>query len=85
MASGWYCKVMGQLLGPIPLKQVVELAQNGTLMPGDMVRKKTGEWVVAHAIRGLFPAASGEDDCGDPARASAADSVAADSDGDATA
>ena len=55
MASGWYCKVMGQLLGPVPLQQVVELAQDGTLMPTDMVRKKTGEWVVANTIRGLFP------------------------------
>ena len=59
MASGWYCKVMGQLLGPVPLQQVVELAQGGTLMPTDMVRKKTGEWVVANTIRGLFPETAG--------------------------
>jgi len=59
MASGWYCKVMGQLLGPVPLQQVVELARDGTLMPTDLVRKKTGEWVVANTIRGLFPAAAG--------------------------
>lgn len=59
MASGWYCKVMGQLLGPVPLQQVVELAQDGTLMPTDMVRKKTGEWVVAGTIRGLFAEKAG--------------------------
>jgi hypothetical protein len=79
MASGWYCKVMGQLLGPIPLQQVMELAQDGTLMPGDMVRKKTGEWVVANTIRGLFPAAATGDGAG------AADASAAGSDDGAKA
>jgi hypothetical protein len=58
MAAGWYCKVMGQVLGPMPLQQVMDLAREGTLKPQDMVRKKTGEWVVGSDIRGLFAPAS---------------------------
>lgn len=60
MAAGWYCKVMGQVLGPMPLAQVMDLARDGTLKPGDMVRKKTGEWVVGEDIKGLFPASAAE-------------------------
>jgi hypothetical protein len=58
MAAGWYCKVMGQVLGPMPLTQIMDLAREGTLKPADMVRKKTGEWVVGESIKGLFPSAS---------------------------
>lgn len=60
MASGWYCKATGQVMGPMALEKVVQLAADGTLQPDDMVRRKTGEWVVASAVRGLFtsPAAA---------------------------
>ena len=54
MAAGWYCKIKGELLGPMPLAQIMGLAQEGTLAPNDMIRKKTGEWVVGSSIKGLF-------------------------------
>jgi hypothetical protein len=38
----------------------MDLAREGTLKPQDMVRKKTGEWVVGSDIRGLFAPASEE-------------------------
>jgi hypothetical protein len=44
----------------MPLQQVMDLAREGTLKPQDMVRKKTGEWVVGSDIRGLFAPASEE-------------------------
>jgi len=56
MAAGWYCKIKGELLGPMPLAQIMGLAQKGTLAPDDMVRKKTGEWVIGSSIKGLFTA-----------------------------
>jgi hypothetical protein len=61
MAAGWYCKIADQLMGPMPSEQLVELARGGTLKPVDMVRRKTGEWVPAHDVRGLFPAQNGPD------------------------
>lgn len=61
------------------MQQVMELAQDGTLMPGDMVRKKTGEWVVANTIRGLFPVTATADEA-DAADASDADASEAGSD-----
>ena len=56
MAAGWYCKIKSELLGPMPLAQIMSLAQSGTLAPSDMVRKKTGEWVIGSSIKGLFTA-----------------------------
>src|SRR5262245_40318151 len=57
MPSTYYCKVNGQLIGPISPKHLRYLAFYGRLAPEDLVRKEgTEEWVKAGSLANLFEA-----------------------------
>jgi hypothetical protein len=51
----WYCKLMGDELGPFTSAQLLEMARSHKLTPDDYVRKgETGAWVGAYRVKGLF-------------------------------
>ncbi len=54
MAAAWYCKVFGQVLGPMSSSKLLEMAQNQKLQPKDLVRKDDSPWVPAQSVKGLF-------------------------------
>lgn len=52
----WYCKVLGQTLGPMSLDELKELARNKQVERGDRVRcGEKGEWVSPLTIESLLP------------------------------
>ena len=58
MASQWFCKVLGQEVGPLGFRDLVEMVRAGTLKEGDAVRRQgTSEWTLARDVIGLFRAA----------------------------
>ena len=58
MASQWFCKVLGQEVGPVGFRDLVEMVRAGTLKEGDAVRRQgTSEWTRARDVIGLFRAA----------------------------
>ena len=61
MASRWFCKVLGQEMGPVDFREMVEMARSGTLKEDDPVRREgaTG-WTRAGDVIGLFRAAARE-------------------------
>ena len=58
MASQWYCRVLGQEVGPVGFPEMAEMIRAGTLKENDQVRRKgTTEWIAARDVIGLFRAA----------------------------
>ncbi len=58
MASQWYCKVLGQEVGPVGFPEMAEMVGSGTLKEDDQVRRKgTTQWIPARDVIGLFRAA----------------------------
>lgn len=56
----WYYYQDGQQFGPIPEKELLELAKSGRLSQDDFVWKEGFEdWVMAGEVEGLFPATAG--------------------------
>ena len=61
MASQWFCKVLGQEVGPVGFRDMAEMVRAGTLKEADQVRRKgTSEWIPARDVIGLFRAAKKE-------------------------
>ncbi len=61
MASLWFCKVLGQEVGPVSFREMAEMVRSGTLKENDQVRRKaTTEWIPARDVIGLFRAARQE-------------------------
>ena len=61
MASQWFCKVLGQELGPVSFREMAEMARAGTLKEDDPVRREgTSQWTRAGEVIGLFRAAAKE-------------------------
>lgn len=59
MAEQWFYQVDDQQLGPVSAAQLKELASNGQLRKGDMVRKEDmPNWGRADSVKGLFGSAS---------------------------
>ena len=55
MATEWFCKIMGDQLGPMSADELVAVARWGRLNRDDVVRKgATGTWVRAELVDGLF-------------------------------
>ena len=58
MASQWFCKVLGQEVGPVGFREMAEMVRSGTLKKDDPVRRKgSDQWAPAGEIIGLFRAA----------------------------
>jgi hypothetical protein len=58
MASQWFCKVLGQEVGPVNFPDMAEMVRNGTLKENDPVRRDgTSQWTRAQEVIGLFRAA----------------------------
>jgi hypothetical protein len=58
MASQWFCKVLGQEMGPVSFPDMAEMVRSGTLKEDDPVRRKgTPDWIPAREVIGLFRAA----------------------------
>jgi hypothetical protein len=61
MASQWFCKVVGQEVGPLTFQDLAEMVRTGTLKQDDQVRRKgASEWIPAREVIGLFRAAKEE-------------------------
>ncbi len=61
MASQWFCKVLGQQIGPVGFREMVEMVRAGTLKENDAVRRDgTSQWTRAREVTGLFRAAEKE-------------------------
>lgn len=59
MASEWYYKIMGDVVGPKSTSELRECASNGEIQSDTWVRKgEMGEWVAAGKIKGLFSTGS---------------------------
>lgn len=55
MPNQWYCKIMGEEIGPISDQQLRQMAQQKRLAVDDQIRKGlTGNWVPAERVKGLF-------------------------------
>lgn len=66
MASQWFCRVLGQEVGPVSFKELAEMLRAGTLKETDPVRREGAtKWTRAREVIGLFRAATKE-----PAKAS---------------
>jgi len=51
----WFCRLMGDEIGPLTSAQLLEMARSHKLTPEDYVRKGTeGNWVGAYRVKGLF-------------------------------
>ena len=58
MGSQWFCKVLGQEIGPVGFPGLVEMVRSGALKEDDPVRRETAtEWTPAREVIGLFRAA----------------------------
>ncbi len=61
MASKWFCKVLGQEMGPVSFREMAEMVRSGTLKEDDPVRREgASEWTRAGEVIGLFRAAAKE-------------------------
>ncbi|NQT17184.1 MAG: DUF4339 domain-containing protein, partial [Planctomycetes bacterium] len=61
MASQWFCRVLGQEMGPLSFQDLAEMVRAGTLTDNDPVRRKeSSEWTPAGEVIGLFRAAKSE-------------------------
>ena len=55
MGSRWFCRVLGEELGPLEFRNLREMVQAGTLREDDRVRRELArEWVRADSVIGLF-------------------------------
>ena len=58
--SEWYCKVMGEELGPMSSAELKRMADQGQLTPQDFVRREPDDnWSSASRVKGLFGQQSG--------------------------
>ena len=55
MASEWFCRVLGQEIGPVGFAEMAEMVRSGRLKEDDQVRRKgTSQWAPAGEVIGLF-------------------------------
>lgn len=55
MASEWFCRIMGDVWGPMSSQELIAVAQRGRLTRDDNVKRgNEGTWVRAELVRGLF-------------------------------
>jgi len=67
MASQWFCKVLGQEIGPVGFREMVEMVRAGTLKEDNRIRRDgTSQWIGAKEVIGLFRAAAKEPAQGAP-------------------
>lgn len=58
MANGWYYLKDKKTLGPVGVAELKRLALDGTLLPGDLIRKDgMKDWARASSAKGLFDSA----------------------------
>ena len=51
----WFCRLMGDEIGPLTSAQLLEMARSHKLSPEDYIRKGAdGSWVGAYRVKGLF-------------------------------
>ncbi|HEY4263427.1 MAG TPA: GYF domain-containing protein [Schlesneria sp.] len=50
MADQWFYRVFGQVVGPMPLEKLRELADSGTIRALDDVRSGSSDWVAAATV-----------------------------------
>ncbi|MCE9555498.1 MAG: DUF4339 domain-containing protein [Planctomycetes bacterium] len=62
MAADWFCRIRGQLRGPLSPQDLKALATAGQLAPDSLVRQgMAGAWVKAGRVKGLFQAGAAGD------------------------
>lgn len=50
----WYCRTLGEELGPFGFEELLAMVREGGLSPSDELRQGTGDWEQAGSIIGLF-------------------------------
>ena len=59
MSSQWFCRIMGDVWGPMSAMELFAVARRGRLTRDDVVRNGTdGDWVRAETVFGLFDGAA---------------------------
>ncbi|MFO1019618.1 MAG: DUF4339 domain-containing protein [Planctomycetales bacterium] len=54
--EGWYWHSLGETFGPVPLENLVGMAERGQLLADDYIRMgDKGEWTKAGTVEALFP------------------------------
>lgn len=54
--QGWYWHSLGETFGPVPLENLVGMAERGQLLADDYIRMgDQGEWTKAGSVEALFP------------------------------
>jgi hypothetical protein len=52
----WFCRILGQELGPMPLDDLCKMARQGELAPDEEVQSgRDSDWVSAKTVSQLFP------------------------------
>jgi hypothetical protein len=55
MSTQWFCRIMGELWGPMSALELFAVARRGRLTRDDVVREGLhGDWVRAETVGGLF-------------------------------
>lgn len=55
MATEWFCRIMGEVWGPMSAQELIAVARRGRLTRDDNVKRGSdGTWVRAEVVRGLF-------------------------------
>jgi hypothetical protein len=58
MPSQWFCRVLGEQIGPVSFRELAEMVRAGTLKETDPVRREAAsEWTRAKEVIGLLRAA----------------------------
>ena len=63
MSAEWFCRIRGEESGPFEARDLRTMVRSGQLLPENLVRRgRSGPWVVARRVQGLFsdaPASQG--------------------------
>jgi hypothetical protein len=65
MATSWYLKLQGKMLGPFSSSELLEKVKRREITAETPVRKDDSKWITAREVNGLFDTAFP----GDPASA----------------
>lgn len=61
MRGKWYCKVAGQVHGPMSSYELAKMARDHQIAPDDHVRRNDSPWVRAANVKGLFDEAAAKE------------------------
>ena len=57
MATQWFCRVGGKVLGPMPGEELIKKVRTGAVKAATQIRKNDSPWFPAEEVNGLFETA----------------------------